>query len=274
VNGKRNPRAGSAAEGERRHEATETEDPSRETCRHHPAGTIATRAVEVVPRPAADDSSPKALLYPDRLAEKLLRRLRLAGAEVERAELVKRPRLSAVISKRLGQTTRTTQQTEEVEPAERERQQSVQRPREAKLLFEAAGTVEPLEQSEQAVGLAQEDVPVEQVACGRRAEQLVRLLDPVRHPRRRLVELLDDSDQRTLVLVFLRKCAVQRPCVLGFALGFEVRERVGVGADLERVRAHVNHAADTSAHGALLVLAAAAALVSARRSSAGQSSRP
>ena len=106
-----------------------------------PAGEVTPSAVKVVSR-CTPATGAELFLDLKGLAEAPLRRLRITGAEVERAKLVEGPCFSRSVPYFLRRPQRAAQRADEIEPAKRDGEQPVKRPREPKLLFETLRAVE------------------------------------------------------------------------------------------------------------------------------------
>jgi hypothetical protein len=95
VNGDRDSRHGTAEEQQHDRQPSHPQRASGPSAAAR--RTVASGGVEVVARRAAADRVAQLVLDPERLTQVLFRLLRLPGAEMERAELVVRPRLSGQV---------------------------------------------------------------------------------------------------------------------------------------------------------------------------------
>jgi hypothetical protein len=186
---------------------------------------VALGGVEVVARRATSGKVAEPLLEPEGLAEMLRCITGLAGAEVQRAELVVRPPLTGLVAGGLRRSEQGAQRANEIEPATREDEQAVERADEPELLFEPPGPVEPAEQVEQRVELTGQVSQLEELPVCRRPKEPIGLLDPVGDRRSALLELLDRRDRSRLLLVLFRERGLEFVRVLSLQLRLEPREQ-------------------------------------------------
>jgi hypothetical protein len=165
---RREPQHESAAREERKRGAAPDEaEPSPPLDPRAPveARTVALCGIEVVPARAPAEAA-KLVFDPQCFAEMVGGGCRIAGTQMQRTELMQRPRFCLSVTDRPGATEGEPERTDEFKPAEEERQEGGEVACQPKRLLVSAGPIQAAEEVEKRVDLLGDHLRVERLARG------------------------------------------------------------------------------------------------------------